>query len=385
MSDLELLFLVLALVYGWECGWWVKRGSVVFRTWLGRRWRPVHPATLLGNQQAGVIFAYPLPPLGTMLAGHSLPISLSPEAVLAYIAPGINAGGRPAQTGKLFRLDEIRSVEGKGKQVRVDGQLLLKTVSPAYTIHLAQEVQRLAKQAPAERGKAIERIYRESFDAEGIQRRWQEYLRQARLLRLVANVLFGYLFVAAPAVIWRWGFGTCWPGLLIGLLTLTTITAIRFRRAHKSLYPSAEDERFAHFLMILLWPATAMRAHDILSRPLLETFHPLALARVFCPGQQFSDLAQGVLREIRHPALPLSPSGIALAEATEQFSRAALQKALVEFLKESGFEADELLRPPPRADDTCRSYCPRCLAQFTTREGICADCGGLALVAFSGP
>ena len=34
MSELDLLFLVLAVLYGWECSWWVPRGSVAFRTWL---------------------------------------------------------------------------------------------------------------------------------------------------------------------------------------------------------------------------------------------------------------------------------------------------------------------------------------------------------------
>ena len=66
MSDLQLLFLVLALLYGWECACWVGRGSVAIRSWLGRRWRITHPGTLLGNQRGGFVFAHPLPPLGTL-------------------------------------------------------------------------------------------------------------------------------------------------------------------------------------------------------------------------------------------------------------------------------------------------------------------------------
>ena len=38
MTDLELLFLVLAVVYGWECACWTPRGSVGFVTWRGRRY-----------------------------------------------------------------------------------------------------------------------------------------------------------------------------------------------------------------------------------------------------------------------------------------------------------------------------------------------------------
>src|SRR5258708_15286249 len=73
MNDLELLYLVLALVYVWECACWVPRGRVVFRTWLSRRWRLVQPGELLGNQRGGFVFAAPLPPLGVILcAGPSV-------------------------------------------------------------------------------------------------------------------------------------------------------------------------------------------------------------------------------------------------------------------------------------------------------------------------
>jgi hypothetical protein len=51
------------------------------------------------------------------------------------------------------------------------------------------------------------------------------------------------------------------------------------------------------------------------------------------------------------------------------------------FLKKNGLDPAALLQPPERADAGCLSYCPRCLAQFTTREGRCEDCGGVGLEA----
>ena len=75
-------------------------------------------------------------------------------------------------------------------------------------------------------------------------------------MRLLTNCLFGFLFVFAPALIWRFGLRQSWLGLLAGILGFTVATAIFFGRAHKKLYPAAEDERFTHFLTILLSPAT---------------------------------------------------------------------------------------------------------------------------------
>ena len=47
MSDLQLLFLVLALLYGWECACWINRGSVAFRSWwvreTGSKGKKSHP------------------------------------------------------------------------------------------------------------------------------------------------------------------------------------------------------------------------------------------------------------------------------------------------------------------------------------------------------
>src|SRR5262245_3040778 len=110
MSELELLFLVLALIYAWECSCWLRRGSVAMLTWLGRRWRAVHPGSLVGNQDGSFILAAPLPPLGYVVSGNQFPLSLSPDAALAYVAPNINPGWRPPQSGRCLRFDQIKTV-----------------------------------------------------------------------------------------------------------------------------------------------------------------------------------------------------------------------------------------------------------------------------------
>jgi hypothetical protein len=196
---------------------------------------------------------------------------------------------------------------------------------------------------------------------------------------LLANLLAGFVFVAAPLLIRQFGFERCWLGLLAGVLALTAASAGLFHHAHKTLYPAAQDERLAHFLTVLLAPATTLRALDILSRPLLETFHPLAIARVFCPDPQFRDFACDIWRELCHPALPACPAAEPRAEAVEGHFRAALQGGVVKLLRQSGISPEALAGPPAPADPTCRSYCPRCLAQFTAEQGVCADCGGQPL------
>jgi len=383
MTEVQLLFLVLAFIYACECVCWLPAGAVAFRTWLGRRWRPVHPGTLLGNQQGGLLLAHPLPPLGTLLLGNQLPLSLSPDAVLAFVASAINPAGRPAQTAKLFRFDEIRGIDARGRKVLVNGELLLRASSPTYAAHLVEQMRQLREALPAARAAAIRALQRQSLDTGAIEERWQEFQKKAAVVQWLANGLIVFLFVLAPFLIWQLGLTSCWPVLAAGLLAFTGTIAWKFHGIHKAFYPAAEDPRFTHFLTMLLSPATAIRAGDVLSRPLLEPFHPLAVARVFCSSEAFADLARSTLRELRHPALPECPRAESIARATEAFWRARLQESIEAFLRQNGLDPAALMRPPASADAGCRSYCPRCLAQFDISEGACEDCGGLKLAPFS--
>ena len=382
MSELQLLFLVLALLYGWECACWVRRGSVAFSTWLGRNWRARHPGTLLGNQYGGFIFAAPLPPLGTLFTASQSPLSCSPEGVLTSVATNMNPGWRPPQSEKFFRFAEIRKVEACGRKLFVNGELALAASTAGLARQLALELQRLVKLTPPQREAAINEGVRAMLDARAVEQRWSEFQKTSGPVRWLGNVLLAYLFLVAPGLIWQFGLKLSWLGLLLGLVALTTAAAVLFHRAHRALYPQAGDERFTHTLTILLAPMATMRAHDTLSRPLLAAFHPLALAKVFLPINDFRDFARRGLLDLRQPALPVCSSADPAARATELHARTTLRQAAENFLKQSGVEPDELCKPPSPMDESCRAYCPRCRAQFTMASGNCADCGGLALVPF---
>ena len=382
MNELELLFLVLACLYGWECLCWLKRGSVGFITWLGLHWRAVQPGSLAGNQHGSFIFAPPLPPLGYLLTGNQFPISLSSEGVLGFVASNVNPGWRPQQTGRFFRFDEIKNIEAKGKKLLINGELLLKAGSPALALYVGRSAKPLASAPLPQRAATIEKIFRESFDTKAVKKRWYEFKKLTAVMRWLVNVLFGYLFVLAPWVVTHFGLKHTWIRLLIGLFALTTAVAFLFRRAHKTFYPEAEEERFTHFLTIWLSPVTSIRALDILSRHLLETFHPLAIARVFCSPEQFRELAGKTLRDVHFPALPVCPPTQPGAAATEQESRTLLRKTMEVFLRQGKIDPGELIGPPKRLDETCRAYCPRCQGQFTNIDAVCSDCGGLPLKAF---
>jgi hypothetical protein len=385
MSDVQWLFLILALLYVWECACWLKSGSVVFTTWLGKRWMLKHPGTLLGNDKGGFIFAQPLPPLGRLLLASQIPISISPDGVFSFVSTNVNKGPRTAQGAQFFKFDDIRDVKQRGKKVVINGDVFLKTASSVFAESIAGQIRELTKVPREHRNALIASMYKQSLDTEAIVRRWKEFQGLARWLRVFANALVVFVFVIAPVVVWVFGFRLSWLALLIALLCLTTCTAVLFRRAHKKLYPTAEEDRFTQTFTALLSPASAMRAHDTLSRPLLESFHPLAVAKVFLAEKPFRSYAGRILRDVQHPALPVDGGFGGPQGEVEAFSRSALLEAMEEFLKREGVSLEELCRPPVRVEESCCAYCPRCEAQFTTVDGVCVECGGLRAVRFSEP
>ena len=370
MTDLELLFLVLAVLYLWECTCWVRKGAVGFQTWLGVHWRIAHPGTVLGNARGGFILANPLPPLGTLLLGYQQPVSVSKQGVLAFVSPGVNPGGRPPQSGNWLPWGQVQKIQPGGKKVLINGREFLRTASPGFAAQLAGQLRTLQELNAARREGAIRQLISDSLDTKALENRWNEFQKQTAGLRAVASLLFIYLFVGAPLIIRSFSLQRTWVALLLGILACTCPASFFFRRAHKQLYPKMEDERFTHLLLVLLSPVSAIRACDMLSRPLFEAFHPLALARVFCAKEQFREFARNLLLEMRHPSLPLFPATEPAAAQTEQQSRTLLRSEIEKFIERAGLVPDELLQPPAPTDETCRSYCPRCRAQFTSTSSV---------------
>lgn len=363
-------------LYGWECACWLRPGSTAFITWLGKKWRPL-TGSPVGNQQGSFILAPPLPPLGIILTANPLHLLFSSDG----IAAGGFSGAAPPPPAQRRRFKDIKTVEANGRRLLINGEAFLRTATPGLAANLAKRIRSLLKLSEAERKAAIEKMLRETFDAKAIEERWKQFEQSAADIRWLTNGLFLYVFVLIPLILWRFGLKMSWIGLLAGLLILTISIAISFRRAHKTFYPQEEDERFTHFLVIALSPVTAIRALDVVSRPLLETFHPLAVASVFCPTEKLHQMSEPIWRDIRFPALC---GGESLSVAEEE-SRTVYRKIIENFLKRNKINPDKLLKPPQPLDDSCTAYCPRCLAQFIKTEGGCPDCGGRPLQIFEKP
>lgn len=379
MGDLASLLLVLVLVYGTECLMWVRRGTVVFRTTCSHAWRVVSAWMVLAHQQHGPVLGNPLPPLGTVLPCPPWLVSLAPEAVYAYVATALTPGGRRAQEGVYVRFTELRHVTVDAKDVFINDALFVRADSAQLARHLAAVVRQLATLSIDARSEAIEAVIATGLNSAEVAQRVEDYRWQTAALRCLENILFLYLFVGVPLVVWWQGRDHTALWLGAGFLVLIGMTLSEYYRAHQALYPPDRGDRLSHLVFMILSPPMIMRAHDLLSQHLLGGYHPLAVAQVLCASSRFRAFAAWVLRDIRFPLGPLCPTEACGPCGAEQWFRARVRAAIEQFLLHTGLDPETLLMPPTPDDDSCRTYCPRCQCQYTVVDGACTDCGGAPL------
>jgi hypothetical protein len=380
MSDLEFLYAVLAAFYLWECVCWVRSGGVA----LTQAWGKAHTITpLIGNLHGGFAFVLPLPPLGSVAIATQFPVSLSGDGLLAYVASSANPAGRPVQTGRFLRWNDVQAIEAHGKAVRINGTPFAFAQSTMHARRLRDDLRTIATLTVEQRPNAISKLIRSIFDNIEIKKRMATFESLVRPLRWTTNALFLFVFLVAPAALWKFGLSLAWMPLVGLLLALLVTAATQFRRAHLALYPSASDERFNQFVMILLYPPAAIRACDALSRPLLESFHPLAAAAVLCDAPHFETFGRRTLLDLRHPARPLATENQPALATIEESARAEVLATAEILVRKVGLDPEKIIRPPEPSDSACRAFCPRCHALFTSAEGSCTDCGGVPLTPFT--
>lgn len=374
MSDEQTLLAVIAVIYLIDCLFWIPRHGIGFTRWLGQFWRIREPSTTIGNDRGGLGFANPLPPLGLATRGAGWTISISEHGVFSYTSAGFNPGGRPRQNAVFWEWPKITSVSRDGKKLLINDAPFASAVSEYSARWLAQEIARLQKLGDKKRPAEIAAAIAESCNSTEVTRRVDDFVKQTRMLRYLANWLFVFLFAACPYLVWKLGIvKAIWP-VVIGLYAQTILIALLFSKLHRKIYPADSEQIFKPFLTMILAAPSAIRAQDILGRPLLEQFHPLAVAKALSSPVNHDRLASIIVRDLNFPRMPVTPTDSSdQAQQTESTFRKTLLKHL---------DDPKWLKPPERSEAVHTQYCQRCLQQFTDAGTACPDCGGRPLVKF---
>ena len=383
LSDAELILLVVAAFFLWESLIWVPEGGLVLLSLLGERGRAAWQGTLLKNPRGGLVVASPLPWSRAVLT-HLWPISFSQRGAFAYVAQSIAPHGRSRQTEAYVDFAGIGKVEIIAREVWINGGVFCDAGSPDFARLLARTIRKLQQLPQDRRQQAIGRMLYEMTDTQAAQSRLDEFRRSTKLLAIFCSLLFADVFLLAPLLIYRYAatpsaMPVLWFYLIVSL-GLWFSTILEFYEAHRALYPEQTGARRRHLVTMLLSPAAAMRARDLLSRELLVCYHPLTVALLLCPAGLRADLAGRWIRDAHNPQLPACPPAGENALATEAWFRAQMCEALERCARRAGLRLEQLQRAPPPDGPEAQSYCPRCHGQYTVAGGSCGYCGGIALV-----
>ncbi len=386
LSDAEIILLVLAAFYLFDCCYRLDEGTLAFLSADGRRFRLLRAAPYLASQRGGILLSGIYPWSQTFLA-TSLPVSLDRDGAYSYAASALSPRGRGLPECRYVRFDDRPVFSASDREVLAGGELFLKVRSPQQARSIAERLNAIA-QAPAEgRPAAIAALLARHTDADAAAERLARFRAAATPLAMFGGVLLVGTFLIAPALLWTmYDHPAAWR-ILFAFLSLYLLgwglAIAAFRKLHRAVAPAESSDRLKQTLMMLVSPAGTMRGLTAISVALLADFHPLAAGRALLGEDQFRALARLALRDLAEPLRPVYPTTEAAAIRAIDAHRGALQAALVALVQKAGIDVDELLAPPAPEGPDVRAWCPRCEQQYAVPSGCCNDCGGIELAPFA--
>jgi len=175
-------------------------------------------------------------------------------------------------------------------------------------------------------------------------------------LRELGLLLFLHYFLVFP-IVYFYYLETIW--VIVTILmgeSLALITACRFYRIHKRLFPEAKGERRLETFFNAFFPWHSMRASDLIVRKMTATWNPLVL----------------LASHAHHPKNTRHLARL-WREATHQNDTTKLAP-LLELAK-----IDPTSWNHAPALDRDQKFCPICRTIYEPGPIICADCQGVSL------
>ncbi|MBI3406341.1 MAG: hypothetical protein HY046_12880, partial [Acidobacteria bacterium] len=288
--------------------------------------------------------------------------------------------GIESPNDSFLRFAEIQKIEAKGDRVVANSVCIYRAASPAEARRVVELVRSITKLPQNQRAAAIEKELKKHFDAKAIRNRYDEFEEAARWPTTLANLLFLLLFFTVPLYIVMGVVTLAWIGLITITLIAIAATARSFVRAHRNLYPEESESRWSDTLTVALSPFAAIRVRDMLARPLLASFDPVAIASLLLPSAAFQQLAAREYRGLRFPRVTTGASDSIQKERL--WFEQTWNRILENFLKKNIDDLEAFLKAPFASSRESRSFCPRCHTQFRLEAGECSDCTGIALQPF---
>lgn len=381
MADGYLLYLVLWLLYLWECARWVGRSAVVFeRPWL-RGWVARRGSRVFGSSSGGFVLGNPFPPGGVQFPTHPDPICLSPIGIVPFEFGAIGRGEYDRRSEPFIAFSEMNQVTYEGRAIVVNGKEVASCQSVMQAVKITHLIQNLVASPIDVREVLIRAHFNRTFDEGVLQKSVERFRRESRLLMSVCSLHFILLFVVLPILCNRWGLAfTFFPAVAV-LIPCSIVTAVLSYRAQREMGEITVSERIQSAIIMSLYPLSAIRANDQLAWHVLADVHPIAGLATLTKKPDGDSLLRELINDMRFPLLARVDSEGA-RQVVEWYS-SALLGTTSNFIRVRTSTIWESVFDPKIDAAPGTSYCPRCLCQFGPAAEACPDCPGIPLVIVS--
>jgi len=371
MIEYSFLLVLFLLLYLGECTVWIPAGSIALCGFSGSARRMTLVTKLRTRPRSRVAFTLPFSLRSDIFVCRPFSFSVSPV--------GFAVSSASKQTFTAF--DEMARIGVEADKLVINGSAVAVNCPEVRLPELGEWLKQLKRLSEKSRISEIDKRIAHAFDTEHADACLTKFTDATLPLHLDALVLLFAIFILSPIVVWRWGLAACWPYIVIYLVFNASLIAWDFCFADQALSPT-ERTRWSNIAMILLSPATAVRASKYLARDVAFEHHALAYAASRCSETCFRNLASWFLRESMFGPKIEAVSDPRCSESAEWF-RLRIQNQILAIVRGRGEDPDTLIVPKTRESNEVRSYCPRCLAQFVIVEGHCSDCESVPLRPFS--
>ena len=380
MADDFLLYALLVFLYVTDSYYLLHKHSAAFRDGARGLCRIILPASNSGSRDRALHLHSLLPPLRSIYISNLLPVSLSEKGILSYVSQAIAGTGRPKQSGKAYRYQEIQSIEAQGNDLRINGELFIGCRDSGQAALIVQTVEKILKGSGQGAGRTLHKAACSILDTDRIRETISGYRKKSLPLRILCNSIFILLFFLFP-ILSRWqGLGIS-VIVTLGLLVLLLLPlCIFFYSLHKEYTDEGKWDRIGCVVRFVLCPPCSIRANDLVSRSLTGKFHPAAVAAAMCSPPDAADFVQKLLRDLRHPLL--QDVSDELSSSIDEDWRKRIAGDIERTARDAGLEIGKIPGIPEKQEPSIRTFCPRCLAQFYAPIEACPDCLGIATIPF---
>lgn len=373
MAPDEVQFLILLyLIYLSDC-FLVPQSSalVLYSRFLGLKFR-------VKSTDTASIFVrsfWVLRPLFPML-GFSRCLEFSRCAFSATGFCSVSALGAPACSGeeiKLLSYDDVESIELKDRELLVNGEQWFK--GPGLD-QLKEKLDTVIN-SPNREAAVRECIEQEFAQGEKGCAAIEEIERRSVWLNGCCSLYFFALLLYLPAVLFRFPASKLIWAVGVPLLLLHSICGVMFLHLHSCLVEQERGHRWESFFKMFLCPPMMIRACDVVTDRISVPGDTMSILMLVTDEKVWLPVARAIWRRLMpHETLnlPKEVSRIVSEHAAvyRDVFASELRKKGVEI---SSFDIDETKIPEGQR------FCPRCEAFYREEVRVCADCGGVPLVA----